>query len=323
MRRRKLLCGTAAAIAVLLVASACGSGGGNTGDSAGAGLTKITVGTLPATDVAAIYIGASKGFFKDEGLDVKLQMAQSGAAVVPAVLSRQFDFGFSSIGSILVASDKGLGLRLAAPGSFSSGKPGHDVAAVVVSPKSGINDLIGLAGANVAANSIDNILSVTTSELVSKAGADPKKIKWVEIPWANQAAALAQGQIAAAVLVEPFLTQALAQGNKAIAWNWAETDPNFLIAGYFTTSQFAKEKPAVVSSFAKAMTKSLAYAQAHPDEVRTETGRFLEIPAETLKAMNLPRFDGQMTAQQIELQANLSRTYGLMKKPANVTELLP
>jgi hypothetical protein len=39
--------------------------------------------------------------------------------------------------------------------------------------------------------------------------------------------------------------------------------------------------------------------------------------------MNLPRFDGQMTAQQIELQANLSRTYGLMKKPANVTELLP
>src|SRR4051795_6333252 len=89
----------------LVVALACaalaaaGCGGDDGGSSGGGGgsqqATTVTVGVIPIADVAPLFLGIKKGFFRDQRLNVKTQFAQGGAVIVPSVLSGDFQFGFS------------------------------------------------------------------------------------------------------------------------------------------------------------------------------------------------------------------------------------
>src|SRR5690606_33458225 len=109
----------AASAAVMVLAACSGTPDGGTEGSApeDGELTPVTVGVIPIVDVAPIYLGVDQGFFEDEGLDVTLELAQGGAAIVPAVVSGDYQFGFSNNTSLLVGSSKGLPLKAVAAGN--------------------------------------------------------------------------------------------------------------------------------------------------------------------------------------------------------------
>src|SRR5687767_15117230 len=127
MKRR--LISILAAASVLGLAG-CGSGspsstGGEsapaTGGGGDAGMTKVSVGVIPIVDCAPIYLGDKQGFFKEEGLELDIQTATGGAAIVPGVVSGSFDFAFSNLISVMVAKDKGLDLKFVANGASTTG----------------------------------------------------------------------------------------------------------------------------------------------------------------------------------------------------------
>ena len=178
----------AALVAVpLLLAVACGGsdddGGGGT-DGGGSGeLDQVTVGVIPILDVAPIYVGVDQGFFEEQGIDLTLETAQGGAAIVPGVMSGQFQFGFSNITSLLLAAQEGLPLQVVANGVASTGEADADFGAVVVKPESGITDAAGLAGKRVAVNTLNNIGTTTVNESIRVAGGDPEGGEYVELPF--------------------------------------------------------------------------------------------------------------------------------------------
>src|SRR4051794_37546816 len=96
-------------ISVAAVLGACGSddsgggGGGNSGQPA-----TLKVGVIPIADVAPLYLGIKQGFFKQEKLTIKPQLAEGGAVITPAVVSGDFQIGFSNTISMLIASSKNL-----------------------------------------------------------------------------------------------------------------------------------------------------------------------------------------------------------------------
>ena len=68
--------------------------------------TAVTVhaGFIPVTDVAALYLGEEVGIFKKHGIDLKVNMGTTGAALVPSVMSGEYHFAFSSLVSLLHAN---------------------------------------------------------------------------------------------------------------------------------------------------------------------------------------------------------------------------
>ena len=236
MRARRLSLVVAAASALLFTA-ACGGGGTTseetsaapgaeeTAGEAGADLTPLTVGVIPIVDTAAIWLGVDEGIFEKYGLDVPLDVAQGGAAIAPAVVSGDYQFGFSNVVSLLIASSKGLPLQIVAPGNFSTGDTSADIGAVVAKPDSGIASPADLAGKTVAVNTLNNIGDVTVKEVVEKAGGDPESIQFVEMGFPEMPAAVAGGQVDAAWILEPFLTITKDQGAEVVTYNFAEVDP--------------------------------------------------------------------------------------------------
>jgi NitT/TauT family transport system substrate-binding protein len=294
---------------------------GDTGDTGGGELTKVTVGVIPIVDVAPIYLGVQQGFFEDEGLDVTLELAQGGAAIVPAVVSGEYQFGFSNLTSLLLASNSDVPIKAIAAGNYTTGEE-PDFAAVVVPEDSPIQTAADLAGHTVAVNTLNNIGDSTVRNVVEKDGGDPSSLQFVEMGFPDMPAAVTGGQVDAAWILEPHLTRALQAGARVVSWNYAETDPNLMIASYFTSDQLIASDPDMVDAFIAAMNKSLDYAQEHPDETRAALDEYTEIDASVKEAMVMPKFSSDFTDDSFQLLADLALEYGLVTDAIDVSKVI-
>jgi NitT/TauT family transport system substrate-binding protein len=283
----------------------------------------VKVSVIPIVDVAPIYLGDQQGFFAQQGLKLQIQTAQGGAAIVPAVVSGQVDFGFSNYTSLIIARSKGLPLKVVAPGNASTGVQGKDFGGVVVKAGSPIKTAKDLVGKRVAVNTLNNINDTTVRASIRKAGGDAKNVKFTELAFPDMLSALDKGNVDAVQVVEPFLTTALKGGGRLIASNYVDTAPKLTIAGYFTSQKTASSKPALVSRFNAAMRKSLEYAAANPDAVRKVLGTYTKIDPSVTGALVLPTFPTQVNSASLQTLENLAVQDGLIKKAPDLKELLP
>ena len=299
-------------------ASATGSG---TAGSATA-TTKVTVGVIPIIDVAPLYLGISKGIFAKHGIEVTPKPAQGGAAIVPAVLSGENQFGFSNVVSLLTAREKGVPLISVAGGSSSTGDPASDVNAVLVAKGSSLQSAKDLEGKKVAINSLNNIGDTTIKFAVKKAGGDPSKVKFVEIPFPDMPAQLAKGTVDAAWESEPVRSQILAAGGRSLFDNLTETYPTLQIAQWFTSAKVKQDKPELVANFSTAINEAMTYATDHPDEARAVLATYTKIPAAAAAKVVLPKWPTTLDKESTTAIGEAARSFGTLSKAPDVAGLL-
>ena len=314
-----------AAVAVLALsgctdsdAPAGGSGDGDAGDSAD--LTPVTVGVIPIADTAALYLGDAEGFFAEEGLDLSIETATGGAAIVPAVVSGDYEFGFSNTLSLMVAADQGLDIQMVSSAVATTGDTTKDMGAVITKSDSGIASPADLAGKRVSSNSVGNINDTTVRSVVDESGADSSTIEFVEVPFPDAIAAVENDQVDAAFVVEPFVTSALDAGLEVVTYAYADFDPKLDIAAYFALNSIDTE---LLEKFQAAMQKSLEYADANPDAVREIMATYTQTPPEVLADITLPRFPTEMDRASIEKLAASAQEYGVLSAEPDFDNLLP
>jgi NitT/TauT family transport system substrate-binding protein len=321
----------AVALAAVLAVTGCGggspSGGGDAaptgGTEAAGGMTPIKVGVIPIVDVAPIYLGDQEGFFEEEGLDLELVPAQGGAAIIPAITSGQMDFGFSNVTSLVIARSKGLNMQMVANGASTTGNQDEDFAAVMVKPDSGIKEIADLTGKRIGVNTLNNISDSTIREAVEQAGADSSDLNFVEMPFPDMPAALANGNVDAIAAVEPFVTIVEGDGAVPVFSNYAYPVEDLTVATYFTSDDIAGEKPDVTQAFVRAMKKSLAFADENPDRVREILPEYTQLDPAVIEELTLPKFPQEVNAESIQQIADISLKNGLIEEIPDMEALLP
>jgi NitT/TauT family transport system substrate-binding protein len=319
MRHLRLL------IAVLvLLAAGCGDDGGGGGGGGGGEQEAVTlkVGVIPIADVAPLYLGMDKGFFEDEGLTIEPKLAEGGAAIVPSVVSGDYQIGFSNTTSLIIAASKNLPVQIISQGVLGGETPAQAWDGVIVPKGSDIKDIGGLEGKTVAVNTLNNVSQVVVNTALKKAGADYTKVKYVEVPFPDMNAALESGRVDAAFQVEPGYSGGLAAGSKNISNAYEEMAPNYTVATYFASKQYIAEHRDVVDRFNRAIQKSLDYASQHDDEVRAIVGTYTEIPKEVLDKMNLPVWKADLNRPTIEQTAAAAKEYGFIEEEPSLDELI-
>jgi NitT/TauT family transport system substrate-binding protein len=304
-----------------LVAAGCGddapeqSAGGGGGEQAEQ--VTLKVGVIPIADVAPLYVGIKQGFFEQEKLKVEPQLAEGGAAIVPSVLSGDYQFGFSNTTSLIIAASKKLPVQIVSQGVLAGTGPEDAWDAIVVPKGSDVKTAKDLEGKSVAVNTLNNIGPVTINNWMEKNGGDYTKIKYVEVPFPDMGAALEAGRVDAAFTVEPAFSGALASGGTALFNSYEEVAPNMTVATYFASKQYIAENRDVVERFRRAMQKSLEYASANDADVRAAVGEYTEIPAEVIEKINLPTWKADLNEPTIQTVVDLAAKYGFIEdKPA-------
>ncbi|MFD1213086.1 ABC transporter substrate-binding protein [Arthrobacter sp. GCM10027362] len=326
-RRRITLGAMSAAVAGIFTLAGCGGGSPSSSEpgsaAAGAGkLDKVTVGVLPITDVAPMYLGERQGFFEDEGIELELQPAQGGAAIVPAVTTGEYQFGYSNAVSLLIAQDESLPIKVISNGSSSTNEPGHDTTEVAAMPDSGISGPADLAGRTVAVNALNNFADITIRNSVEQAGGDPRQVKFVEIPYPNMPAALARGDVDAAWTTEPFRTQILDAGGKIVASPMTDMAENFDSAFYFTSQQTLDRNPELVERFRTALHKSFEYASENEDQVRTIIQDYAKVTPELAEKVEMTAWRPEINLDGLKALGTAAKKYGVLENEPDYNALI-
>jgi NitT/TauT family transport system substrate-binding protein len=315
-------------VAMLLVALACTVGvaacGDDDGDGGGgeAGPTTLRVGVIPIADVAPLYLGMKKGFFEEEQLTIKPQLAEGGAAITPAVVSGDFQIGFSNTISLLIAASQDLPVEIISQGVLAGKTEGRAWADLLVLKDGPIKEPQDLEGKTIAVNTLKNICEVTIKASLEKEGVAVDTLKFTEVPFPDMNAALEAGRVDAACVVEPFVSQGKAGAARGIDPFYVRTAPDLTVATYFTSTQYAEQNPDVIDRFVRAMNRSLTYAQSHQDEVRQVLLDYTEIPPEAAEQITLPVWRPDLNVPTIELLSKLSEKYGLIEEQPDLDELI-
>jgi NitT/TauT family transport system substrate-binding protein len=310
------------ALLVLLVAGCGDDGGGGESGGGASEPTTLKVGVIPIADVAPLYLGMDKGFFEEEGLTIEPQLAEGGAAIVPSVLSGDYQIGFSNTTSLIIAGSKDLPIQIISQGVLAGTGPDDAWDGVIVPKGSKIKELGDLEGKTVAVNTLNNVSQIVVNSALQEAGADYTKVKYVEVPFPDMNAALESGRVDAAFQVEPGYSGGLAAGSKNLVNAYEEMAENYTVATYFASKQYIGEHRDVVDRFVRAMEKSLDYASSHGDEVRAIVGTYTEIPQEVLDKMNLPVWKADLNEPTIELTVEKAQEYGFIEQPPDLDELI-
>lgn len=322
---RKLL--TVSTVLWMLLASACGSGSGNhNASNTGAGgqsarLTSVKVDVIPVIDVAPLYLGYEKGIFADHGIKLKLNIVQTGAAAAAAVVSGQDQFGFAAPVPEIQAQAQGLPLVVVA-NAISQGQ-GLDQA-IVAKPGSVMSSGKDLNGKIIAVNALRAVNELVVRALVDKQGGDAKSLKFIALPYPDMQSALVSGRIDAAFLIEPFLSAGVAAGDKVVIANPQEAwvGPQTTFSSYFAKASYINGNPTVVKNFVAAVNEANAYANAHPDEVRSIIPTYTSISAGIASKIQIGNYATGLDTNTYTVMGQEMVKLGWIKSYPNLTTLL-
>jgi NitT/TauT family transport system substrate-binding protein len=309
------------AVAAALLGGGLAAGSAAVAADAPAELITVNAGFVPVTDVAALYLGEEVGIFKKHGLKLKANVASTGA--VPAVMSGEFQFGFTALVNVLQARDKGLPVKIVAAGSASTGVKGADVTMIHAGPQSGIKSAKDLEGKTVSVNALNGLLQMLGMAAVKADGGDPKKVHFIELGFAEALAALQAGKIDAMVGAEPFGTAAIASGFPPISSPYQSmSTKSMLTSSYFTSEAQLKANPELFKKIRAAINESLDYAQAHPDEIRKQLPKFTKLGPDVAAKLILPHYQTEIPRESVEAFSKTGVEFGLLNKPAVYDEVV-
>ncbi|TQL54029.1 ABC transporter substrate-binding protein [Subtercola boreus] len=285
-RKKTLLAGVALLATTVLLAGCSGGSDGGSADAGSGGTKKITVATNPSAQTAPIYLGIQDGIFAKHGLEVELVPQTDVAAIISGVASGQYDFGFATVVHVINANANSIPIRAVATveGQQKAQEEPDEGNALVAGPDSGIKTAGDLGGKTVGVIGLSSLNTLAMWDMAAKMGVDTKSINLVQLPFGQMPAALASGDIDAAVVQAPFIADAEANGATIIGKPNVETFPDMAVGLYTTSQSYIDANADTVSDFAAAMIESQDYATANIDKAKETLVTNLGLTEDAAKA---------------------------------------
>ena len=286
-----------------------------------AGPRTLRLAAAPDDDITPILYGQQSGLFKNAGLDVQLTSLGSGSATAAAVAGGSIDIGKSSLMGLCAAHARGIPFQIVAPASiYLDADP---VAGFVVAKDAKIASARELAGKVVSASSLKDLISVATQAWIDQNGGDSKSVHFIEIPASAVTAALQQNRIAGATLVTPALAEALDSGfAKLMGRSFSAIAKRFMIAGWFTTSDWLGKNGDAAKRFVESFMQAAAYTDAHHAETVDLLAGYSRLKPATIRRMVRSTVGKTVSAQDIDPVIAAGVKYGVLTKSFPGAELI-
>jgi len=222
----------------------------------------VTVGAAATTSDAPIYIADKKGFFKEEGIDVKVTDFRSASDMVAPLGAGQLDAGAGSASAGLYnAVARGIKIKIVA--DKASSPPGYGATKILVRKdhvESGrYKEVKDLKGMKFAMNAPGVSNTATLNALLKSVGLQYSDVETVEMPFPDHVAALKNKSVDASASVEPGPTIAIRNGFAVLVKGDDEIIPNHQIAVLLYSEEFANKKADAARRFMRAYLKGVRF----------------------------------------------------------------
>ncbi|MEQ8155126.1 MAG: ABC transporter substrate-binding protein [Clostridiaceae bacterium] len=242
-------------------------------------LKTFNVGYLASTEDVLYFVAQEKGYFKEEGLDVKLFLFANSGEGLNAITAGKVETGPFGTAAPLTFISKGNDLTI-------YGGEGSEGAAIVAKPEKvdQFKDLTNYKGKTIGT------IRLATGDVVlrgalAEAGLDWKKdltIKEFDTPNAVLEA-VKKGSVDAGVVWSPYRTLAEQQGLK-IAKQSGELYKNHTCCRTVALTSKIKENPKDYEAFLRALIKAYKFYKANESETIDIIAKYVQIDKSVIKA---------------------------------------
>ena len=311
-------------LAVAVVAAACSSSGSSGTATATAHLekTSIVVGSLPVVDTAGLFLAQQNGYFKQAGLNVKIDPITVTPDAIPDLEKGSVDVvaGANYVSFFQADQTKHLNLKVVADGQSCS----TDTFEVLSARGSTITSAKDLAGKTIAVNTTNNIQTLLTNTALETAGVNPASVKYVPVAFPKMGAALDAHKVDAVSVVEPFITEnELKYGAQPVMSTCTGPTATFPISGYFATSTFLQKYPNTARAFQQAIDRGQALADSSRSDVEEIMPNYIKgLTANEAAVVNLGNFPTSIDQTHLQRVANAMATGHLVTSNFSVAPLL-
>jgi NitT/TauT family transport system substrate-binding protein len=291
--------------------------GGSASSSSDRTLATINLRTLNIANALPLDLGVQKGFFSQHGIEIQKKVLQSGNDVVLALANGDGDIGYLGYVPAMIGRVQGIKFQMISASEVEGTSADDNWQNILVKGSSSIRTPQDLAGKTIAVNALKGVGEVMIKAALKKVGVDPNSPKLVAIGFGAMRSALNNGQIDAFWAPEPFLSQGLnIDGDRIVMAPGPVLGKFWPIGGYGALDSWVSKNPQLAKSFHEAINQSLAYAQAHPAEVRAL------LPAGT-QNVRLPIWSPVVDRAKLIQLAKYAKEYGVINSLPNMARLVP
>lgn len=320
------------ATAVTLFASLSGCGllsgeedSGSDGASGNAKLEKATinVGVLPVVDVAPLYLAIEKGYFKDEGLNVKVQVLPSGPASIQALVGKDIDIAFASYPAPITAQGQGAGdFKFVA--EALAAKPGH---MTVVAPQgSSLTKPEEMPGKKIAITAPKSFTDLAPMAILESKGIPFDTIQWVPMAFPDMIGAMQKGDVDGAVVVSPWPTIAEKQLGARVIFDAASGPTGEMPMSGWTAlggeGNLVDSSPNTVAAFQRGLAKAQAEAQKDRSIVEPILVKYAKVDKSIASLMTIATFSTSLDPKRVQRVADLLYHFHVTADRVDVSKMV-
>ena len=322
------------ALAAAALAAGCSVAGASPGTPA-AGTTTITVAAAPGVDDAPLYLAVKDEIFQSAGLNVKITSYQSVSQELQALADGKVDVAAGDYVDFFYAeAHSKLNLRIVADGYHAA--PG--VMEVLTLPGSGITAPQQLEGKTVGTpepqvipvqkDAPYSLETVATQSALENDGVNlaqlpnDRQVKWRPMPSGDLINALADHQVNAILVQEPYIYEAESRlGAVEVLDSCSGATASLPLSGYFATGSFAHKNPDAVEDFRSALQRAQAVA-VQPGPVEAVLAHNSGMSMETASLVTIGAYPTSLDAASLQRVAGLMFNFSVLGQTLNVAGMV-
>jgi NitT/TauT family transport system substrate-binding protein len=309
----------ASAVAVVMLAAGCSSGGSGGTPRLKLEKTNIVVDAFPAIDSAGLYIAQTDGLFAAQGLHVTIVPTGKNPPSTQDLINGQENGRYDiTAGDYVTYIEDELGvnmakvnLRIIAEASFLQ----PNVLTLLVKGGSSISSVSQLRNKVVSVNAPNDIGTLLIDSLLLEHGLRPRQVHYANVPFPGVATALTtrHSPVSASFAPEPFVSlDEAAAGIQELADLDQGFTQDFPIQGYAVTQAWAQKYPNTLKAFTTALSQGQEIADTNRAAVEAAIEHYLGIPKETAAFISLPTFPLGVDPARLQRVVGAMTRFGLL-----------
>jgi NitT/TauT family transport system substrate-binding protein len=317
------------ALAVAALAAGCQVAGAQ--PASPDGTVTITVAATPGIDDAPLYLAMKNGLFTSAGLVVKVKSYQSVSQELQALSQGQVDVAAGDYVDFFYAqATRRADLRVVADGYHAA--PG--VMEVLTLPSSGITTPQDLEGKTIGTPEPQlipvqkdvpySLETVATQSVLDNDGVNPaqllpdRQVKWRPMPSGNLINALANDQVSAILVQEPYIYEAESRlGAVEVLDSCSGATASLPLSGYFAAGSFARKNLDALQDFRSALQRAQA-AAVQPGPVEAVLAEHSGMSMDIASLVTVGAYPTSLDAASLQRVADLMFSFNVLVRTLNV-----
>ena len=276
----------------------------------------LKVGYLPITHSLALLVADHLNAGKYKNLNLELVKFSSWPELIDAYSSGGIQAASELLVLALAAAERGVPESVVA----ISHRHGDILTAAL-----DINSVADLKGKRVAIPHRMSVHNILLALALKKEGLTLKDVEWIELPPPDMPAALAQGNIKAYIVAEPFGAQAILGGYGKPLLNAGEIWPNYICCGLVVNPSFKTRYPEATKEFLDSFVAAGKFIDANRTEAIHIAREYINVEEKALEqslTYDVTYSDLRVKPNEVERLQKYALELNLLKKPVDLNSLL-